>query len=116
MLLSSNYIAQLKEKLDFYTELKDQVVQQGIKINRFSKSIIYALIRNDWKTAEEYVAQFKQMIQEYKKLVAPYPQFWRNAEISFQEYAEAMIFYIYLKEDRIPTHQELEVDETSYIQ
>ena len=116
MLLNPGYISQLKEKLDFYTDLKDQIVQQGIKINRFSKSIIYALIRNDWKTAEEYVNQFKQMIQEYRKLVAPYPQFWKNAEISFQEYAEAMIFYIYLKENRIPSHQELGVDETSYIQ
>jgi len=116
MLLNPDYISQLKEKLDFYTDLKDQIVQQGIKINRFSKSIIYALIRNDWKTAEEYVNQFKQMIQEYRKLVAPYPQFWKNAEISFQEYAEAMIFYIYLKENRIPSHQELGVDETSYIQ
>ena len=116
MLLNPDYISQLKEKLDFYTDLKDQIVQQGIKINRFSKSIIYALIRNDWKTAEEYVNQFKQMIQEYRKLVAPYPQFWKNAEISFQEYAEAMIFYIYLKENRIPSHQELGVDESSYIQ
>ncbi len=116
MLLQQNYIQFLKEKLDFYTQFKDEVVQKGIKINRFSKSIIYALIRNDRDSVEEYVVQFKQMIEDYKKLVQPYPQFWKNAEISFQEYAEAMIFYIYLKEWKIPTHQELWIDETSYIQ
>ena len=116
MLLQQDYIQSLKEKLDRYTQLKDEIVQQGIKINRFSKSIIYALIRNDRNSAEEYVAQFKQMIEDYKKLVQPYPQFWKNAEISFQEYAEAMIFYIYLKEWKIPTHHQLQIDETSYIQ
>ena len=55
------------------------------------------------------------MIKEYKTLVEPYPQFWKNAEISFQEYAEAMIFYFYLTENKIPTHIELQVDEVSYL-
>lgn len=116
MFLEEEYILFLKEKFDFYNQIKDEIVEKGIKINRFSKSIIYALIRNDIETAEKYINQFKDMMEDYKKLVNLYPQFWKNAEISYQEYAEAMIFYSYLKENKIPTHKDLELDETSYIQ
>ena len=115
MLLDKDYFSQLKQKVDFLTELKDEIIQKGIKINKFSKSIIYSLIRWDWEIAEDYVRDFKKMIEEYKNLVRPYPQFWKNAEISFQEYAEAMIFYYYLKEGKIPTHTDLDVDEISYL-
>jgi translin len=115
MELSSDYFNSLKEKVDFLTNLKDDIVYKGIKINKFSKSIIYSLIRDDRKTAEEYVKQFKSMIEEYKNLVNRHPQFWKNAEVSFQEYAEAMIFYFYLKENRIVSHKELDIDEISYL-
>ena len=51
-LISSDYIRSLKEKVDFLTEIKDEIIQKWIKINRFSKTIIYSLIRNDIETAK----------------------------------------------------------------
>ena len=38
-----------------------------------------------------------------------------NAQISFQEYTEAIIFYNILKNGRIPKHDEIGVDEFSYV-
>ena len=108
-------IRKLKEKLNEYDTMRDEIINTGIKVNRLSKSIIYSLIRDDFKSAEEYIKEIKELVRKLKETVEKYPMYYQNAQISFQEYAEAMIFYYYLKEGRIPTHEELEVDEISYL-
>ena len=115
MYIKQQYIEQLKNKVDFLTDLKEEVVYKWIKINKLSKSIIYALIRDDLESAKSYVNDIFGNIKEYQKIVAPYPIFRKSAEVSFQEFAEAIIFFIFLTQQRIPTHDELQIEVIPYL-
>ncbi len=117
MNLDKNYIQHLKEKFNFYSNLKDEIIQKWIEINKLTKSIIYSLIRDDKATATDYIKQLEFKVEEYKQIFDQYPQFRKYQDISFQEYAEAYIFYQYLINDKIPQHNQLpiEIDEINYI-
>lgn len=114
-MIEDNYIDYLKKKFDEIEEIKNKVIEKSIRITRLSKSIIYSLIRNDINSAERYIKDIKKEIDEISKYYKEYPQFYPNISIAFQEYSEAMIFYEYIINKRIPKHYELGVDEFSYI-
>ena len=109
------YIEKLKQKFNQLDEIRDTIIQTAIRVNRLSKTIIYSLIRGDIDNAKKNIEEIKKKVEELKKLAKEYPMFYNNAAISFQEYAEAMIMWYYITEKRIPTHEELDIDEVSYI-
>jgi len=115
MVLNEEYIEKLKKKFDEYDKVKNEVINKSIEITRLSKSIIYSLIRDDKKSAEKYIEEINKKVEEIKGYLSKYPFLYPNISIALQEYAEALIFYHYLTENRIPTHEELGVDEVSYI-
>jgi len=110
-----DYFEKLKEKIHELDDLKDDLVRKSIKVTRLSKSAIYSLIRDDFENAEKVLDNMKKLVKELQEAVRNYPQFHYNIRIALQEYSEAMILYFYLKEEKIPTHEDLEVDELSYI-
>jgi len=115
MVLDNEYIEKLKKRFEEFDKAKNEVINRGIKISRLSKSIIYSLIRNDKENAEEYIEEINREVNEIKEYLSKYPFLYPNISIALQEYAEAMIFYYYLTEEKIPTHEELGIDEFSYI-
>ncbi len=115
MVISQDYIKELKEKLEEYNEIKDNIINKSVKVSRLSKTIIYSLIRDDVKNAEEHIKEIKELVEELKSKLQEYPMFYSNISVGLQEYAEAMILYSYLTKGKIPTHKELGIDELSYI-
>jgi len=115
MVLNNEYIEKLKKKFDEYDRVKNEAINKSIEITRLSKSIIYSLIRDDRKSAEKYMDEINKKVEEIKGYLSRYPFLYPNISMALQEYAEALIFYYYLTENRIPTHEELGVDEVSYI-
>ena len=109
------YFEQLKKRIHELDELKDDLVRKSIRVTRLSKSVVYSLIRDDFENAERILNEMKEIVNELKKVVNEHPQFHYNIRIALQEYAEAAIFYQYLKNEKIPTHEDLGVDELSYI-
>ncbi len=115
-LIDSSYISELREHFRALEEKKDLFKQTAIKVNRRSKEVIYALIRNDWARAEEARKEMNELLDWLRNELKDEPRFMGMALISFQEYAEAEILYSYLKYKRIPTHKDLQVEEDCYIQ
>ena len=115
-LLDSNYISKLREFFRALEDKKDFFKQTAIKVNRRSKEVIYALIRNDWARAEEARKEMNELLNLLRNELKDEPRFIGMALTSFQEYAEAEILYSYLKHKKIPTHEELQIDEDCYIQ
>jgi len=109
------YFEKLKESIHKLDETKDDLVRKSIRVTRLSKSAVYSLIRDDFESAEKTLSEMKELVQELKEVVSKYPQFHYNIRIALQEYAEAAILYEYLKNDRIPTHEDLGIDEISYV-
>ncbi len=115
-LLSQEYISKLREHFRALEDKKDLFKQTAIKVNRRSKEVIYALIRDDYARAEEARKEMLELLEWLKTELKTEPRFIGMALTSFQEFAEAEILYSYLKERKIPTHEDLEIEEDCYIQ
>ncbi len=105
----------IKAKLREYEDARDKVINTGIRLNRLSKSVIYSVIRNDWEAADKYLSDMRRELESLMSLIKQYPFYYDKAAVSFQEYAEAYIMYEFNKSGRIPTIEEVGVDELAYL-
>ena len=108
-------IEKLRSYFEEYEEKRDEVLDLSRRINKESKVIIYSTIRGDRKGAEESLKKIREMVEEMRRYVEETPKFLKYAENSYQEYAEAEIFYSYIFEGRIPTWEDLRIPEESYV-
>lgn len=105
----------IRDRLREYEDARDRIINTGIRINRLSKSVIYSIIRDDWDSAGKYLEEMRRELDSLTNLVKQYPFYYDRALVSFQEYAEAYIMYVYNREGRIPPLEEVGVDEYSYL-
>lgn len=108
-------VESIRNRLRELENAKDEIIETGIKVNRLSKSVIYSLIKGDIETARKYISEMRSMVNKLRELVNKYPMYYGNAEVSFQEYVEAMSMWYYLTENRIPNPEELGVDVGPYV-
>lgn len=105
----------IKAKLKEYEDARDRIINTGIRLNRLSKSVIYSVIRGDWESADKYLEEMRGELTELMNLVKRYPFYYDKAAVSFQEYAEAYIMYAFNKYGKIPSIDEVGVDEVAYL-
>jgi len=114
-MIDEKYFDELKEKLTELEEKRDELLGESIRITRLSKETIYSIIRGDFGRAKEKIETMDNLVKQLKEKIRQYPWFYNTISICFQEYAEAKILYYFIKENRIPTHEEIGIDEVSYI-
>jgi translin len=114
-MIEKEYIDKLKDKFNQYEEKRDKVIQLGIKLNRLSKSVIYSTIRGDLESAKNYINEMKKIKEELEKIVNEERSLYNNIQVNLQEYAEAMIFYYFITENKIIKNYEIEVEEYPYV-
>lgn len=91
---------------------RESIIQQSREVISLSKRIIYALHRGDIKSASMHV---KEIERKRKGLGAC---IWLDTNIdqtALQEYAEALCYYHFIKERKIPTRASLKIDNESYL-
>jgi translin len=115
MIIEKEYIDKLKSRFDQYEEKRDKVIQFGIKLNRLSKSTIYSTIRGDLESAKKYIDEMKKIKEELERIVNEEKTLYNIIQINLQEYAEAMIFYHFITENRIVKNHEIGVEEYPYV-
>jgi len=114
-MLDEKYVNKLKEKFEELEEKRDELIKDSIRITRLSKEAIYSIIRGDFDRAKERIDIMDNLVNQLKEKITSYPWFYNSISICFQEYAEAKILYHFIRENRIPTHEEMGVDEISYV-
>lgn len=100
-----------KEIADFDIK-RESIIQKSREVIHLSKRIIYALHRNDIKSASLYVKE----IEKKKKSLSAYMRLDTNiTQTALQEYAEALCYYHFVKNKKIPTSTSLKIDTESYL-
>jgi len=95
--------------------LRDELIRRSRVVVKLSKRIIYSVHRNDLKSASEAITKIKKEVAKIKSLTKSKVSdvgYLRNA---FQEYVEAICFYEFIKNKKIPTNKNLGVDVDSYL-
>lgn len=103
---------QIRRELKEFEVTREKTIQNSREIITLSKQIIYAVHRDDLKTAEELVKKIKTSLKEIEKT--------RHFEIgisnvAFQEFVEAISYYEFIKNKKIPGLQELNVKVEDYL-
>ena len=103
----------IRKEMEEFDIKRESVIQQSREIINLSKRIIYALHRNDIKSASSYI---KEIEDKKKALMSIDIKLDTNiSQTALQEYVEALCYYDFVKDKKIPSRVSLKVDTESYL-
>lgn len=100
----------LKNELTKQEEEREASIRLSRDIIKTSKLIIYAIHRDDFEEAEKNVSLIKEQMTGL-----PQKPTTGMVDVAKQEYAEALQYYIYEKEGRVVTADELNLGPIEYL-
>ena len=92
---------------------REDVIQTSREIINISKQVIYATQRNDLKEAEDSIKKIKEKVKKLRKVNISTDTSINS--VAFQEYVEAIAFYEFVKNKKIPTRASLGVSAEDYL-
>ncbi len=102
---------QMRKELEVFDKNRETTIDQSRKIIKESKLVIYAVHKGNLDDAGKHVTKIKEMM---KKL--PEKSFDTGmANVARQEFVEALVFYHYVKDNKIISRDELNVDTYAYL-
>ncbi len=116
-MIDKNDFGALNAEIASFDEKRDFLIKDSRNVIKLSKLIIYSLHRNELQEAEKLISQIKKELLGLEKHFAKHDElkYSPSFKISVQEYVEAMALFVFLKEKRLATRKELNVDAESYI-
>ena len=112
-MLDKKEFEKIRKEIEEFDIKRESVIQQSREIINLSKRIIYALHRNDIKSASSYV---KEIEDKKKGLIGVDIRLDTNmAQTALQEYVEALCYYHFIKNKKMPARALLKVDTESYL-
>jgi len=107
----------LRKGMESFDEKREDLIRGSRNVVKTSKLLIYAIQRQDLIEAEKLVEQIRQEISALEKHVSGHSElrFSPAYKIAVQEFVEAMALYYFIKEKKLVTSSELNVDAESYL-
>ncbi len=106
----------MREMMAAEEATKDRIADISREILRMSKQIIYSIHRNDMQAASELFGRTKEKKDELSRLGSENPRLaYGMYSAAMQEYAEAVMYLMFVTEDRIPSRQELDIYHEDYL-
>lgn len=108
---------EMKKEMLKFDEHRELLIKKSRDVLKLSKQVIYAAHRADLKEAEKLANDMKKELKDLNQYVEKNPKMYHQGsyKTAVQEYVEAMLFYGYLKENRLYTKKELDVDSDYYL-
>ncbi len=93
---------ELREEIENYEEKRDELIKKSRDVIKFSKRIIYAVLRDELSEAEKLCQDIENAKDELDKICEhdnklPYEGSYK---VAIQEYVEAILFYTFVKEGK----------------
>lgn len=101
----------IRKELESLEDKREEAIKNSREIIKISKQIIYSVHRDNMKKAREQVEEIKKKIKKLGKEAYE----TSIVGVAFQEYAEAICYYEFVKNGKIPTFEEIGIDVTSYL-
>jgi len=94
---------------------REEIINTSRIILKNSKSAIYSLHRQELDEAKKLLDEASKLISQLKKITETHPHLKQNMENALEEYCEACCFYSFVKDKKIPTHIELDLEPYTYL-
>ena len=112
-MLNKQEFRKIRQEMHGIDTKREEIIQTSREIITVSKQIIYAAQRNDLKSAELSIKKIKEGIKKLKKIMIPVDT--NISSVAMQEYVEAISFYEFVKNKKIPTKASLGVSAEEYL-
>ena len=112
-MLNKTEFNKIREEMHKIDAKRENVIQLSREIINLSKQVIYAVQRNEMKEADSAVKNIKSMVKKLKKIKILTDT--NINSVAFQEYVEAIAFYEFVKNKKIPTRASLGVSAEDYL-
>ncbi len=116
-MLNKKDLNEMKKEFNSFDDNRELVIKKSRDILKLSKQVIYAVHRDDLKEADKLIKKIESekkkselIINKNSKLetVGAY-------NVAIGEYVEAMLYYHFIKNKKIPTHKFLKVKTSHYL-
>ncbi len=116
-MLNKKAFQELREYMEKFDALREQLIAQSRVVLKSSKAAIYAAHRGDMKDADKLLADGKAIIKKIDKLLAQDAHLANTGAYAdaLEEYAEAACYVYYLKNKQIPTASQIGIDADVYL-
>ena len=100
-----------------YDAQRELLIKKSRDVLKLSKQLIYSLHRNNIKEAENIAKRLQKEKNDLDKLTLDHKgmDFEGSYSEALQEFAEALCYYEYIKNKKIPSNNELRVDAGAYL-
>ena len=112
-MLDKNEFKRIREEMHKLDARREEIIQASREVINISKQIIYAAQRNDLSEADSAIKKIKDKIKKLKKINIAIDA--NINSVAFQEYVEAIAFYEFVKNKKIPTRASLGVSAEEYL-
>ena len=113
-MLNKKEFVEIRKGMDDFERKRELLIQKSREIIKLSKLIIYSLHRNDIKGALSNVSKIKKEKIKLEKISKK-----RLAtdmdKVAMQEYVEALCYYEFIRNNKLPTKSSLEVETENYL-
>lgn len=110
-MLDKKEFKEIRKELESFDKSREEVISVSREIIQLSKQIIYSVHRGDLSGASNLIFSIKKRLKDL-----PQEKFDTNmGVVAKQEYVEALCFFEFVKNQRLPSKKELEVDVDSYL-
>jgi translin len=108
-MINTKELSKIKEDLEEFDKQRENIIFLSRIILKASKSAIYSAHRCNFKEAKANLDEAQDNIRKAQKLIARIPDLRGVGAYSssLEEYSEAVCFYSYVKENKLPSFSEL---------
>ncbi|MBI2657917.1 hypothetical protein HYX08_04455 [Candidatus Woesearchaeota archaeon] len=112
-MLSKKEFGKIRHEMHNLDLKREAIIQTSREIITISKQVIYAAQRNDLKAASDAIRDIKEKVSKLRKINVSTDT--NISAVAFQEYVEAVAFYEFVKNNKIPTKASLGVSAEDYL-
>ncbi|MBT7902447.1 hypothetical protein HN587_01190 [Candidatus Woesearchaeota archaeon] len=115
-MLDKKDLSKIKAQIEKFEKNRDIAISQGRDIVKMSKKVIYSVHRNNLSIAKKDIAVMTKKLKNLNNAIKlPQLKYAGSYKVAIQEYVEAVCFYEYVKNKRIPTNSELKFEPDHYL-
>ncbi len=110
-------LSAIRERLDAKENLREEVLPLARQLIRESAALIKSTHRKEWAQAAERRYTLLALVRELRNKLALAPDLWYAGFVqdALKEVAEACLVYALLRNEPLPTPEELGVDDAPYL-
>ena len=116
-MLDKKDFAKIRKKLSDYDKQRELLIKKSRDVLKLSKQLIYATHRKDFKETSNLLKDLKNERDNLDKITSfnTKLEYEGSHSEAMQEYVEAMAYYSFIKNKKIPSQSSLKVNEADYL-